>query len=133
MRTVFIRRRVCGFTLVELLVVIAIIAILIGILLPGVQKVREAGKRAKCQNNQKQIALAVIMYADNNQYYPHYADPNSSFTPATTYLNGFNPLGNNGGWMVLILPYIEQGALYASAVAAQPPGGQTVTGGTTPQ
>jgi prepilin-type N-terminal cleavage/methylation domain-containing protein/prepilin-type processing-associated H-X9-DG protein len=87
------RRR--GFTLIELLVVIAVIAVLIGLLLPAVQKVREAASRMKCQNNLKQLALAAHMYHDTNQYFPS-ARPSSS---------------PQYGHMVLLLPYIEQGNL----------------------
>jgi prepilin-type N-terminal cleavage/methylation domain-containing protein/prepilin-type processing-associated H-X9-DG protein len=97
--------RLRGFTLIELLVVIAIIAILIGLLLPAVQKVREAAARAKCQNNIKQIALACHAYADA-----------TGGIPAACIMNTYNenPYSNEIGpnWAILILPYIEQGNLF---------------------
>jgi prepilin-type N-terminal cleavage/methylation domain-containing protein/prepilin-type processing-associated H-X9-DG protein len=98
------RRRPSAFTLIELLVVIAIIGVLIGLLLPAVQKVREAANRVKCQNNLKQIGLACHNYLSSEGGFP----PGSEASPALV-----GSVYNYGhSWMVLLLPYIEQDSLY---------------------
>jgi prepilin-type N-terminal cleavage/methylation domain-containing protein/prepilin-type processing-associated H-X9-DG protein len=102
------RRR--AFTLIELLVVIAIIAILIGLLLPAVQKVREAAARAKCSNNLKQLAIAAHSFHDVNN-----ALPSTRYTtPAGTPNRGNSPIWDTISGFVYLMPYIEQAPLYNS-------------------
>ncbi|HLN33137.1 MAG TPA: DUF1559 domain-containing protein [Gemmataceae bacterium] len=109
-----LKKRRQGFTLIELLVVIAIIAVLVGLLLPAVQKVREAAARMSCQNNLKQIALACHNFESANGKFP---PGNEDEVPVNV---GGQSAGNNGsfmGMMSFLLPYIEQDNLYNACVA----------------
>ena len=114
--TVFSKRRP-AFTLIELLVVIAIIAILIGLLLPAVQKIREAANRMKCTNQIKQLSLATINCADTNQ---------GLLPPSIGLYAGNTPsAGNsNGGLFLHILPFIEQDNLFKASSRTPDPDGR---------
>src|SRR5947209_6814934 len=116
-----------GFTLIELLVVIAIIAVLIGLLLPAVQKVRAAAARAQCQNNLHQIGVALHNYHSDHGCLPPSCwkkaiqDPTTGAAGSLTFQqnNPYNPAAFH--WSYIILPYIEQSALYNSIPPAPPP------------
>jgi prepilin-type N-terminal cleavage/methylation domain-containing protein/prepilin-type processing-associated H-X9-DG protein len=98
-----------AFTLIELLVVVGIIAVLIGLLLPAIQKVRAVADRAKCVNNMKQIGLALHNYHDNHHTFP----PGLTVeTPTTNHPDKYHDLWS---WLLRILPYVEQNNLYQIA------------------
>ena len=106
-----------AFTLVELLVVIAIIGILIGMLLPAVQQVREAARRSACQNNGRQLVLAMLNYESANMVFP----PGINVTNNGQASRRGDPIiprpsnpkqGRNQGWGLIIFPYLVRNSLY---------------------
>jgi prepilin-type N-terminal cleavage/methylation domain-containing protein/prepilin-type processing-associated H-X9-DG protein len=103
-----------GFTLIELLVVIAVITILIGLLLPAVQKVREAAARIACTNNLKQIGLACHDYHDGRGGLP------PGYLATAFYADGETDTAPGWGWAAFLLPYVEQDNLYRQIDFTQP-------------
>jgi prepilin-type N-terminal cleavage/methylation domain-containing protein len=118
-----------GFTLVELLVVIAIIGILIGMLLPAVQQVREAARRSQCMNNQRQLALACHNYESAHMKFPPGAkSPEIDSWPQYPPTRGSNQGKTAGyGWQMYVLPFMEQNNMYDATVGSGLLLGEVVT------
>ncbi len=110
-----------GFTLVELLVVIAIIGILVALLLPAVQAVREAARRSQCLNNLKNVALAAQNYADSRKELPPGIHFPKNTDPGVNRFQSIRGLGSQqfANWSILILPYIEEQALFNAHIEVQ--------------
>jgi prepilin-type N-terminal cleavage/methylation domain-containing protein/prepilin-type processing-associated H-X9-DG protein len=107
-------RRQRAFTLIELLVVIAILSVLLGLLLPAVQKVRESAARAQCMDNFKQMGLGLHNYHNSNQALP------PGYFSILPYADGANDTSPGWGWGAFLLPYIEQGNVFQQLNLNQP-------------
>src|SRR5438046_2282782 len=109
-----LRTRGSGFTLIELLVVVAVIALLIGLLVPAVQRARAAAARGHCQNNLKQIGLACQSFHDGQKRFP------SSYVATEPYKDGASDTSPGWGWSAFLLPYLEQSNLFQTIQFASP-------------
>ncbi len=117
-----------GFTLIELLVVIAIIAILVALLLPAVQQVREAARRTQCQDNLHNLGIALHSYEGAHKVFPYSVSHSGMITSGSAK---HETVLNHRGWL-MVLPFIEQSALYDRFDFALAAGHRAVNGGTLP-
>ena len=119
------QRNRTGFTLIELLVVIAIIAVLVAILLPAVQQAREAARKSQCQNNFKQLGIALHSYHETYSVFPYASSTNSRWAAPAIAMNSTG--------YISLLPYIDQGALFNKYNPQEASGNFTHTAGTAPR